>query len=288
MRRAAQGHLRRSNPLIFPVRDAVWLLPGAVMFCLCYLLPYGMSFGSSFLGNSFASSFVGLENYRVLFGDRLYWLSAKNTLLFLALAIGVTLMLSIALAHWLFSARALQAFVLVLLLPVFLPASSISALWCALLGNRSPLLQWLPLKGEQWKFLSLLLLFIWKNAGAATSLLLVGLRQIDPSVLSAAQIDGASRRILLRKMELPLLRAMLAFALVYLTMNGVRIFRESYLLYGGYPPQNLYFVQHYINSYFMRLDYGLLSSAAVVFSNIVLALFLLSWHLLRKGEEESL
>lgn len=277
---------RRSNPLIFPARDALWLLPGAVMFCLCYLLPYGMSFGSSFLGESLASGFVGLENYRVLLGDSIYWLSLKNTLLFLALAIGVTLLLSVALAHVLFSYRFLQPFVVVLLIPVFLPASSMAALWCAMMGSRSPLLQLVSMKAEQWKYLSLLLLFVWKNAGAATSLLLVGLRQIEPSILSAAQIDGASKRVLLCKMELPLLRAMLAFALIYLTMNGVRVFRESYLLYGGYPPQTLYFVQHYINSYFVRLDYGLLSSAAVVFSNLVLVLFYLLWHLLRRGEEE--
>lgn len=105
-----------------------------------------------------------------------------------------------------------------------------------------------------------------------------------PSVLSAAELDGASKRQLLCKIELPLLRHVITFAIIYLLMNGVRVFRESYLLYGGYPPTNLFFVQHYINGYFARLDYSLLSSAAVVFSHIVLALFYIIWSILRKGD----
>ena len=114
--------------------------------------------------------------------------------------------------------------------------------------------------------------------------MLVGMRGMDSSILGAAELDGASRWQLLCKIELPLLRNVIIFAIIYLLMNGVRIFRESYLLYGGYPPTNLFFVQHYINGYFARLDYSLLSSAAVVFSHVVLALFYIIWRVLRKGD----
>lgn len=275
---------RKYNPLVFPARDMLWLLPGTVMYGVCYVLPYLSALLSSFLSNASIPEYVGLENYRVLLGDSFYWLSLKNTLLFLLLVIGTILLLSILMAHALFSVRNLQPLVFLMLVPVFLPASSIAALWRAMMGNRSWLVQWLYPKDETWKFVSLFLLFLWKNAGVATSLILVGMRKIDASILSAGELDGASKRQLLTKIELPLLKHVMVFAIIYLLMNGIRIFRESYLLYGAYPPMKLFFVQHYINAYFARLDYSLLSSAAVVFSHVVLGIFMIVWSILRKGD----
>ncbi len=286
MKKTAQVHDKTSkyNSLVFPARDMIWLFPGVAMFCLCYAVPYLISFLSSFLSNSDVPEFVGFENYQALLSDGFYWLSLKNTLLYLFIAIGITLIFSIFIAHALFSLRFLQPLAVLLLIPFFLPSSSLSALWRAMMGNSSWLVQFLHPRNESWKFLSLLLLFLWKNVGMATSLILVSLHGIDPSILSAGELDGASRRQLLYKIELPLIRHVITFAIIYLLMNGVRIFRESYLLYGGYPPTNLFFVQHYINGYFARLDYSLLSSAAVVFSHIVLVLFYIIWSILRKGD----
>lgn len=275
---------RKYNTLVFPARDMLWLLPGTVMYCVCYVLPYLSAFLSSFLSNASTPEYVGLENYQALLSDSFYWMALKNTLLFLLVIIGSILLLSILMAHALFSLRALQSLVLLMMIPVFLPASSISALWRAMMGSRSWLVQWLHPKDENWKFFSLFLLFLWKNAGVTTSLLLVGMRKIDASILSAGELDGASKWQLLTQIELPLLKHVMVFAIIYLLMNGIRIFRESYLLYGAYPPMKLFFVQHYINMYFARLDYSLLSSAAVVFSNVVLGGFVIIWSILRKGD----
>jgi multiple sugar transport system permease protein len=286
MKRPVQAHHKHGkyNKLVFPARDMLWLIPGTAMFCLCYVIPYFVSLLSSFLSNAETPEFVGLENYRVLFSDGFYWLSLKNTLLYLFLAIELTLILGLFIAYAFFMLRHLQALVVLLLIPFFLPFASISALWRSMMGNSSQLVQFLHPRDASWKFLSLLLLFLWKNVGVATCLILVGRHGIDPSVLSAAELDGASKRQLLCKIELPLLRHVIIFSIIYLLMNGVRIFRESYLLYGGYPPANLFFVQHYINGYFARLDYSLLSSAAVVFSHIVLVLFYIAWSILHKGD----
>ena len=286
MKKTSHVHYKQSqyNTLVFPVRDMIWLFPGVVMFCLCYVVPYSISFLSSFLSNSDELEFVGFENYQALFSDGFYWLSLKNTLLYLLIAIGITLILGLLIAHVLFSLRFLQPLTVLLLIPFFLPSSSLSVLWRAMMGNNSWLVQLLHPSDEIWKFLSLFLLFLWKNVGVVISLMLVGLHGIDPSILYAGGLDGASRWQLLWKIELPLLRHVITFSIIYLLMSGVRIFRESYLLYGGYPPKNLFFVQHYINGYFVRLDYSLLSSAAVIFSHIVLALFYIIWSILRKGD----
>ena len=108
MKRTVRAHEKKSkyNTLVFPARDMLWLIPGAAMFCLCYAVPYFVSLLSSFLSNAEAPEFVGLENYRALFGDGFYWLSLKNTLFYLLMAIGMTLILSIFIAYAFFHTAA--------------------------------------------------------------------------------------------------------------------------------------------------------------------------------------
>ena len=285
MTKTKHVHHQRSSyhVLVFPNRDMIWLLPSLAIFFLCYAVPFSMSLLSTFMDIS--GAYAGCENYRLLICDPFYLLAIKNTLVFLFTAIAITLVLGALTAHVLFSFRFLRVSILLLLIPFFLPASSIAALWRAMMSNNFWIVQILRPKDASWKFISLLLLFIWKNAGAVTALLLVGMSEIDVSIFYAAQLDGASKRMLLYKIELPLLRHIILIAFLYLLMNGVRIFRECYLLYGGYPPSNLFFVQHYVNNYFVKLDYPLLSSAAVVFSSLVLVLYCLIWGILRKGDE---
>ena len=156
-----------------------------------------------------------------------------------------------------------------------------------MVGSGSILVRLLQPRDEQWKYLSLFLLFIWKNAGIAAALYLTGMRALDGEVLDAARTDGANGRILFFRIELPQLRNMTVIVLLCLMMSGVRIFRESYMLFGAYPPANLYFVQHYINLNFARLNFGLLSAAGTVFSALVLGIFALLWKQLSRGGAET-
>ena len=71
----------------------------------------------------------------------------------------------------------------------------------------------------------------------------------------------------------------------YLAMNGMRIFRESYLLYGMYPPKPLYFIQNYVNNHFTKLDYGLLSAWSSLFALVMTGLFLCIWLFLQRKED---
>lgn len=274
------------NSLVFPLRDMLRLLPSFAIYCICYIAPYCWSFLSSFGDNSRLSGFVGLENYGVLFRDGYYLLSLQNTLLFLFASITITLTIAVILAHLMYSFHVFRPVIVVLLIPFFLPAPSITVIWRVMMGNVSGIAEFLDLKDADWKFISLLFLFVWKNVGASVALLLSGLCAVDPDIFSAGHLDGASRRVQLYRIEIPLLKHVIMFVLLYLFMNGVRIYRECYLLYGGYPPASVYFVPHYINNYFARLDYSLLCCAATVFSHLILAVFCGIWILLRKEEDE--
>ena len=186
----------------------------------------------------------------------------------------------------LFCRKRLRFCAVFFLLPLFLPSSSIAVLWRVLFGSGSALVKLLKPMDAQWKYVTLTVLCVWKNMGAVTALALIGMLEIPHSVFDAAEIDGANKRVMFFRIELPLLRHITMFSVLYLFMNGLRVFRETYLLYGSYPPANLYFVQHYITSHFESLDLSLLSGASVIFSLSSMRLFGLAWLILKRGRSD--
>ena len=61
----------------------------------------------------------------------------------------------------------------------------------------------------------------------------------------------------------------LFFTFILSIVNSFKIFRESYLLYGGYPDESVYMLQNYLNNHFMKLNYQNISTAAIFFAVVV-------------------
>lgn len=285
MRRGAQTEAFH-NTLIYPRKDLLWMIPSVLGWALIYALPFFSSLMASFLSSTAKPHFVWLSQYQKLFRDPYYILSLKNTVFFLCPVLIAAIVLGIVLAQILFISKSMRWTLILILLPAALPSPAIAAVWDILFGGGSALVKTIRPKEEQWKYLTLFSLFLWKNAGVLSAMYLTGMQGLNPAMLDSARVDGAGNRTLFFCIELPLLKNVSVFALLYLLMNGVRIFRESYLLFGAYSPPNLYFVQHDMNLYFARLDYGRLSAAGSVFSSLLLCLFMILWKCLEHGEEE--
>ena len=278
--------INSKSSLVYPWHDMRWFLPGFLGWLLFYAIPFGISILFSLFANSAKIQLVWLNNYRAILLDSTYILSLKNYALFIIPVIIVIWILSLSIAHAFFTIHKLYSLIGLLILPSFLPASSIAAIWNAMFGSGSVLAKAIRMYDEQWKYISLFVLFLWKNIGNTIALYLVGMCSLDKSILAAAQVDGANGKIIFLRIELPLLKNVSVFVMLLLLMNGVNIYRESYMLYGAYPPPNLFFVQHYINLSFTRLDFGLLSAAGIFFSGIILCVFSLFWKCLDYGGRE--
>ena len=274
------------NELVYPRNDMKWFIPGFVGWLLFYSFPFVISLISSFMTDDVNARFVWWDNYAVLIRDSYFFVSLKNILLFLCPVMLAAMVLGLLIAQTLFVLPRMRCILVFFLMPLFLPAPSVTVIWNAMVGSGSQLAQLLRMHDEHWKYTSLFLLFLWKNVGAVSALYFTGMRALDKAVLNAAQVDGAKAKTVFFHIELPLLRNVSVFTLLYLLMNGIRIFRECYLLYGAYPPPNLFFIQHYINLCFARLDFGLLSAAGTVFSVLVVCIFAFLWKHMRHGEAD--
>ena len=88
-----------------------------------------------------------------------------------------------------------------------------------------PQLAWLPI----------VLADVWKTTPFVALLLLAGLQGLDPALLEAARIDGAGSLRTLWHVTLPLLRPALAVAVVFRSLDALRVFDLIYVLTGGGP-----------------------------------------------------
>ena len=239
-----------------------WLLPSLIGFSVFSVIPFFASFAYAFRESAFSHAFVGLANLRALFSNVWFCRALKNTLLFAAISVPAMMLLSLCAAALLLRLSRRIAFVrCAFVLPVLLPSAVITALW-----NTS-----LPQLSEGYPFLSLLLIFLWKYSGLNVMLILSALTAVDRAMLDAAQIDGAGGVRQFFCILLPNTVPTLFFVLILSFVNALKVYRESYLLWGSHPPGEVYMLQNYLGNQFDRLNYQNIAAAALLFAVLIYA-----------------
>lgn len=259
--------------------------PAVLGFLVFYVLPMGVTLWQSV---SYGGVFVGLENYRITFDNHMFWLAVGNTLRFLAVALPLILMISLALALLLaekFPGN--RFFRLILLYPMLVPVAATVMVVQIFLGTRGVLntllVQWgFPRQDwvySSWAFLILILLYLWKNTGYAVILLLAGLAMIPKEYLEMARMDGAGRWKCLYYVRLPLLGPMILFTALISLLNAFKCFREAILIGGNYPHESIYMLQHYMTNNFNNMNYMEISvTSTFLFLVILIAACIPSWR----------
>ncbi len=178
--------------------------------------------------------FVGLHLYFEIFRSERFLASLAHTAGFTVVSVALELGLGLALAlslHAAFFARgAVRGLVLI---PWSIPAVVAAVIWRFLFHAAAPGVPW---TGGPWlAWVPIVVADVWKSTPFVTLLLLAGLAQIDPAVLEAARMDGASAAQRLFRVVLPLLRPAIVVAVVFRTLDAVRVFDLIYVLTGGGP-----------------------------------------------------
>lgn len=194
------------------------------------------------------TSFQGLLNYRLLVGDTRLWQALLHTLVFIAIALPVELVLGMAMAQ-LFIERVpgRAVFVALLVLPVLVSPIVAGANWALMFDNRfgpiNQILGWfagqeMPLLWTIWPTLvypAILVAEIWQWTPFMFLLLLAALSGVDKSQLEAAAIDGASWWRTYTKIVLPAIWPVIAVAVLIRGLDLFRLFDIVWALTRGGP-----------------------------------------------------
>ncbi len=279
--------------------DPLWMLaPTLLVLFAFFFYPLGLAFVHSFREWDLLTPprYVGLDNYRALFAGGALLEVLLTTLTVSLTAVAGSMFAGLALALMLNRPGRFASFVRSSVFSAYVVSwVSVALLWLWMLdadaGIVSRGLRGVGL-GETGVLAdprtapyALALVIVWKIAGYAMVLFLSGLQSIPPSVLEAAELDGAGRRSRFLHVIWPLLAPTTAFVattsliLTFQAFDVVRVMTQ-----GGPVRATTVFVYSIYEQMFMDLRVGRASAEVVVFFLILLALTSLQlWAFRRKG-----
>ena len=269
----------------------LFLLPSLVGLAVFFVIPT-LDVGRRSLFDDAGVRFTGVENYREVIDGEAFQLAAFNTLKFLGVCIPLLLVISLAMALFVYEGTPFRRLTkTVLLLPLALPTFT-AALLISITFDANGLLNgirdYFGIAPAAWlnsdlAFWVLVGDYLWKNIGYCVVLWLAALSCIPEELYQAAHLDGANRLQVFARITLPLLRSSAVVVVILAVINGFKVYREAYLVGGSYPHESMYLLPHLFNNWFAALSLGKLSAGSVVlgvgFVVVVAALFL-AW---RKG-----
>jgi multiple sugar transport system permease protein len=268
-----------------------FLAAGILCFALFSWYPLVRGVILSFQQANFVTDpyWVGLDNYRNLFEDPLFWTAWKNTLVFSGIALVLGYLVPLAVAVLLNELRHASGFFRVAVyLPVMLPPIVVVLLWryfydpgsglfnALLRGAHLPESQWV--QSPTMAMLSLVLVSTWANMGGATLMYLAALQDVPGDLYEAAELDGASIWRRLRHVTLPHLRFIMLVMLLLQIISTTQVFVEPYQLTGTTNPETItVMVLIYRYAFTVNHDFGLAAAMSVLLF-IVLGAFS-AWYL---------
>lgn len=262
-----------------------FLSPLALFILLFILVPVlGTFVTSTFRDITFMDKkFLFLGNYKLLFADKNFWQAFRFTALFVIVSVPLELIAGLVFAIIL-NLRipfrsALRACVLI---PWAIPSAISARVWeliynynyglanliCAKLGF--PAVNWLG--SNAGAFFALVAVDVWKTAPFVTIILLAGLQAIPEELNRQAQIDRANSMQRLFKITLPILKPVILVALLFRTIDTLRIFDVIYVLTHGGPGGSTTSLSLYAYKYFLAGDFGYASAISVVLFAVALIL----------------
>jgi ABC-type sugar transport system permease subunit len=190
--------------------------------------------------------FIGLDNFKRLFQDRLFWKSLLNTFQFLLLHIPLQIAAALALAYLLQQKLLFSAFFRAsFFLPVVISGVVVTMLWQQLFGLETGLLNRLLttlgfhrvswLSDPDVAIYSIAIMATWKNVGLYVILFLVGLQTVPRSHYEAAEVEGASDWQQFWHITLPAIKPTLFLVVILSTIGGFSLFIEPYIMTDGGP-----------------------------------------------------
>ncbi len=236
------------------------LLPSAVLLAAFTHYPAGATLWHSFFSTPKANRpavFSGLDNYRAMAEDPVFWQSLANNLWFALGTIPVSIALALLMAIWVNGRLSGRAFLrLAFFTPTVLPMIAVANIWLFFYTPQYGLLEQLTglvgLPNHNWlgsketALGCLIVVTVWKEAGFFMIFYLAALQAVPPNLYEAARIEGAGAWTMFRRITFPLLMPTTLFVLVNAVINSFRLVDHIVVMTRGGPDNATSLLLYYI------------------------------------------
>ncbi len=233
--------------------------------------------------------FAGLVHYTRMFEDRFFWISLKNNMYILYVSlfgqIPIGFFLAYVLHRRLVGMR--DFFQTVIYLPCIISTIIVGILWKTFFSPYGPFTEIMQRFIPGWEnnltldaktaIIPVLFVILWMYTGTYLIIFLANLQKIDPALIEAARIDGASEGQVLTRIILPALSGVIVTTAILAITGSLRSFDLVFAMTAGNPARRTSILSLYMydNAFKGAPDYPLanaISTFMVVFSIILIIL----------------
>jgi len=235
--------------------------------------------------------FVGFENFKTIFSDPVFIKALTNTLRYAFIGAPLVIVVGLLFALQLnLITRGRGFYRLIYVLPYITPVVAVSWVWRWLYqvpptGLINALFVRIGIPAQSFlgnpamALYCIILVNVWVDTGYCITIFLAGIQNIPAEFIEAARIDGATSRILLFKITLPLLLPVTLFLMVMEGISFLRIFTQVYNMSfqaAGGPLNSTKSAALYIyQTAFTQFKLGLAASASMVLFLMIMIITLI-------------
>jgi ABC-type sugar transport system permease subunit len=237
---------------IASVREAVtayvFVAPNLLLLALFLFVPLGWAVLLSFQdAKSFGpATWIGLDNYRTLFDDPVFWQVLRNTIVFTVATVPTSVAIGLVLAALLNKALPARGLLrTIIYLPIVISGLVTSLIGLLMfdegVGILNGITRQLGIGEISWQtdgtlaMVSVVLMTLWTRIGFAMVIYLAGLQDIPEDMYEAATLDGASGVRQFFHITVPMLRPATLFLVVINVIWSFQIFDVVYVMTNGGP-----------------------------------------------------
>lgn len=184
---------------------------------------------------------TGLTNYNLMIHDPVFWTAIRNTLYFVGLGVPLSIVLGLAIALPMnANVRGIGIYRTLIYLPTIVPTVVGALVWLWIFnpdyGLLNSILGGLHLPTGSWLASpdqakpALLIMVLWGTLGNIVVIMLAGLQEVSPTLLEAAELDGANASRRFWHVVLPSLSPVIFYNVITTLIFFLQFFDQAYVI----------------------------------------------------------
>lgn len=280
--------MQKSLKKYFPI----FVLPTLIAFCIAFLIPFIMGIYLSFtkFNTVTDAKFIGVKNYVRAFQNADFINALIFTSKFAVVSVITINVLAFALAYLLTrKLKGTNIFRTVFFMPNLIGGIVLGYIWQIILNGVLYKMGVNLTYSPKYGFWGLIILMNWQLIGYMMIIYIAGIQNIPTDLIEAAEIDGASKGTILRKVIIPLVMPSVTICLFLTLSNSFKLFDQNLALTDGAPSNKTAMLALDIyKTFYGRVGWeGVGQAKAVIFFIIVAAIMLIQLTITRRKEVEN-
>ena len=291
-----QKTISANRVLIQRLTPYLFLLPALLILGLTVFLPAMQAFYLSFTRYEYdltqPPQWIGLANFKRLWGDRVFWKTLQNTVLYLIGVEPILVTFPLAIAILVNQQlRGMNWFRAAFYTPVVISMVVAGIAWRWLYAENGLLNQIIQsvfagkegigwLTSPQFALFSVMAVTVWKGLGYYMVIYLAGLQGIPADLYEAAAIDGSDGISKHWDITVPLMKPYIVLVAVISAISATKVFEEIYIMTQGGPLNSSKTIVYYLyEQAFQNLEISYACTIGLVLFLAILGLSILNLKL---------